>query len=141
MGKFIRLKKGFDINLAGKPAPTVTTIDHPETFAIKPTDFHGIYMPKVVVKEGDNVKAGTVLFHDKKNEQIVFTAPVSGEIAEIKRGDKRKLLEVRILADRSVEHVEFTKYSVSDLMSLSREKAQAQLLQSGVWTNIVQRPF
>jgi len=141
MGKFIRLKKGFDINLVGKAAPTIGTIDQPEIFAIKPTDFHGIYMPKVVVKEGDNVKAGSVLFHDKKNEQIAFTAPVSGEVVEIKRGEKRKLLEVKILADKAVEHVPFAKYSVSDIQSLTRDKAQAQLLQSGVWTNLVQRPF
>jgi Na+-transporting NADH:ubiquinone oxidoreductase subunit A len=141
MGKFIRLKRGFNINLAGKATPTIGSIDQPETFAIKPTDFYGIYMPKVVVKEGDNVKAGTVLFHDKKNEQIVFTAPVSGEIAEVKRGEKRKLLEVKILADKTVEYLPFTKYSVSDIQGLSREKAQVQMLQSGVWVNLVQRPY
>jgi Na+-transporting NADH:ubiquinone oxidoreductase subunit A len=141
MGRFIRLKKGYDIHLAGKAAPRVAAVDQPETFAIKPTDFHGIYMPKPVVKEGDTVKAGSVLFHDKRNEKIVFTAPVSGEVVEIKRGEKRKLLEIKILADKTVEHLPFTRYSVSELASLSREKALEQLLQSGVWVNIVQRPF
>lgn len=141
MGKFIRLKKGFNINLAGKAAPKVATIEQPETFAIKPTDFHGIYMPKVVVKEGDSVKAGSVLFHDKKHENIVFTAPVSGEVVEVKRGEKRKLLEVRILADKTIDYVQFEKYSVSDIVNLKREKALEQLLKSGVWLNIVQRPF
>ncbi len=141
MGKFIRLKKGFDINLAGKAALTLSDREQPETFAIKPTDFQGIYLPKVVVKEGDVVKAGAVLFHDKKNENIVFTAPVSGEVVEIKRGEKRKLLEVKILADKSIEYHPFTKYSVSDLSGVSREKAQEQLLTSGVWVNLVQRPF
>ncbi len=141
MGKFIRLKKGFDINLAGKAASKMATLEQPGTFAIKPTDFHGIYMPKPVVKEGDQVKAGSVLFHDKKNEQLVFTAPVSGEVVEIKRGDKRKLLEIRILADRNIEYVSFPRYSVSDLANLTREKALTQLLASGVWVNIVQRPF
>jgi Na+-transporting NADH:ubiquinone oxidoreductase subunit A len=141
MGKFIRLKKGFDINLAGKAASTIAPTEQPETFAIKPTDFHGIYMPKPVVKEGDQVKAGSVLFHDKKNEQIVFTAPVSGEVVEIKRGEKRKLLEIKILADKTVEYISFNKYSVSDLANLTREKALEQLLASGVWVNIVQRPF
>ena len=56
MGKTIRLKKGFDINLAGKAALTISDTEQPETFAIKPTDFHGIYLPKVMVKEGDTVK-------------------------------------------------------------------------------------
>ena len=141
MGKFIRLKKGFDINLAGKASPKTGTTEQPETFAIKPTDFQGIYMPKPVVKEGDQVKAGSALFHDKKHENVVFTAPVSGEVVEIKRGEKRKLLEVIVLADKSIEYVQFPKYSVSDLSGLTRDKAQQQMLESGVWVNIVQRPF
>lgn len=141
MGRFIRLKKGFDINIAGKAVPTLGSTDQPELFAIKPTDFHGIYMPKLMVKEGDTVKAGSPLFHDKKNEKIVFTAPVSGEVVEVKRGEKRKLLEVRILADKTIEYQSFTKYSVSEVASLSREAAQEQMLTSGVWVNLVQRPY
>ncbi len=141
MGRFIRLKKGYDIQLAGKATPRVAEIEQPETFVVKPTDFQGIYMPKPVVKEGDTVKAGSVLFHDKRNDKIVFTAPVSGEIVEVKRGEKRKLLEIKILADKTVEHHTFNKYSVSDLAHLTREKAIEQLLQSGVWVNLVQRPF
>jgi Na+-transporting NADH:ubiquinone oxidoreductase subunit A len=141
MGKFIRLKKGFDINLAGKAAPKISSVNYPETFAIKPTDFQGLYMPKVVIKEGDTVKAGSPLFHDKKHESIIFTAPVSGEIVEIKRGEKRKLLSVKILADKSIEYLNFNKYSVSEVANLSREKAQEQLLTSGVWLNLVQRPY
>jgi Na+-transporting NADH:ubiquinone oxidoreductase subunit A len=144
MGKNIRLKRGFDINLVGKAAPKTAaagSIEPGETFVIKPTDFHGVYLPKVLVKEGDTVKAGTPLFHDKRNDRLVFTAPVSGEVVEIKRGEKRKLLEIRILADSQVEHVPFTKYAESEIQSLSREKAQEQLLVSGVWLNLVQRPF
>ena len=104
MGKFIRLKKGFTINLAGKALPKVAEIEQPETFVIKPTDFYGTYMPKPVVKEGDTVKAGTTLFHDKKHENVLYAAPVSGEVVEIKRGEKRKLLEIKILADKKVEY-------------------------------------
>lgn len=141
MGKFIRLKKGFDINLQGRAFLKLAHTDQPETFAIKPTDFHGIYMPKVVVNEGDLVKAGSPLFLDKKNENIVFTAPVSGEVVEIKRGEKRKLLEIKILADSRVEHLPFTKFSVSEIANLTRQEAQQTLLRSGVWVNLVQRPF
>jgi Na+-transporting NADH:ubiquinone oxidoreductase subunit A len=141
MGKFIRLKKGFDINLAGKAALTLADVEQPETFAIKPPDFEGIYMPKMLVAQGDIVKAGSPLFHDKKNEKVVFTAPVSGEIVEVNRGEKRKLLEVKILADKEVEYVSFSRYSVSEITSLSREDAQEQLLRSGVWPNIIQRPY
>lgn len=141
MGKFIRIKKGFNINLAGKAAPKVTTIDHSDTFAIKPTDFQGMYLPKVMVKEGDSVKAGTPLFHDKRHANVVHVAPVSGEVVEVRRGEKRKLLEIRILADKQVDHVNFKKYSVSDLANLSAEEAQKQMLEAGVWPNIVQRPY
>lgn len=141
MGKFIRLKKGFTINLAGKAAPKVVETEQPETFVIKPTDFYGTYMPKSVVKEGDTVKAGTPLFHDKKHEQVLYTAPVSGEIVEIKRGEKRKLLEIKILADKKVEYASFNKYSVSDIANLPVAELKNQLLSSGVWPMIVQRPF
>lgn len=141
MGKFIRLKKGFDINLAGKAALRIAPTDQPETVAIKPSDFQGIYMPKMLVAEGDTVKAGSPLFHDKKNEKIVFTSPVSGEVVEIKRGEKRKLLEVKILADKTIEYQSFQKYSVSEIINLGRDNVQEQLLSSGVWLNLVQRPF
>lgn len=141
MGKFIRLKKGFSINLVGKASAKVVDIDQSETVVIKPTDFYGIYMPKVMVNVGDSVKAGTPLFHDKRHEQIVFTAPVSGEIVEVKRGEKRKLLEIKILADKKVEFESFKKYSVSDINNASASELKAQLMASGVWTNLVQRPF
>ena len=141
MGKFIRLKKGFNINLAGKAAPRIAEKEPAETVSVKPTDFHGLYMPKVTVKEGENVKAGTSLFYDKKFEQIQFTSPVSGEIVEIKRGEKRKLLEVKILADRKNEYLSFKKYTVSELANLSAEEIKSQLLESGAWPNLVQRPY
>jgi Na+-transporting NADH:ubiquinone oxidoreductase subunit A len=71
----------------------------------------------------------------------VFTAPVSGEIVEVKRGEKRKLLEIKILADKKVEFESFKKYSVSDINNASASELKAQLMASGVWTNLVQRPF
>lgn len=141
MGKFIRLKKGFNINLAGKAAPKISEVDPPETVVVKPTDFQGLYMPKPLVKEGDTVKAGTPLFHDKKNESIVFVAPVSGEVVEVKRGEKRKFLEVKILADRKIEYETFKKQSVSEIANLTSAEIKDQLLKAGVWPNLVQRPF
>src|SRR5262245_1582139 len=135
MGKYIRLRKGFTINLAGKAAPKIAETEQAETVSIKPTDFHGLYMPKVVVKEGDNVKAGTPLFHDKKLEQVAFTSPVSGEVVEIRRGEKRSLLEVVVLADKGTEYQPFRKYTVSEVANLAPAEIKAQLLASGVWLN------
>ncbi len=141
MSKSIKLKKGFDINLAGKAEKKIAEIDQPETFAYKPTSFQGILRPKVVVDEGDNVKAGTPILFDKKNDKVQHVAPVSGEIVEIRRGEKRKLLEVVILADKKIEYVEHKKFSVSEINNLSTEEAKTQLLESGTWVNLVQRPY
>ncbi|MBL6445484.1 Na(+)-translocating NADH-quinone reductase subunit A [Fulvivirga sp. 29W222] len=141
MSKFIKLKKGFDINLAGKAEKKIVEVEQPETFAYKPSSFHGILRPKLKVKEGDTVKAGTPILFDKKNDKVLHVAPVSGEIVEIRRGEKRKILEVVILADKSIEYETFDKYTVSDINGLSRENIVDQMLGSGVWPNLVQRPY
>ena len=141
MSKSIKLKKGFDINLAGKAEKKIIDIAQPETFALKPTDFLGMERPKLLVKEGDTVKSGSPVLYDKKFPDVIYTAPVSGEVVEIRRGAKRKLLEIVFLADKQIEYETFNTYTVSDLKGLSREVAQAQMLKSGVWANILQRPY
>lgn len=141
MGKFIRLRKGFNINLIGSASPKVSEPEFADTYSIKPTDFHGLYMPKPLVKEGDNVKAGTPLFSDKKFDQINFASPVSGEVVEVVRGEKRALIEIKILADKKMEYVPLRKYSVSEVNTISADEARDHMLKSGVWPNLVQRPF
>lgn len=141
MSSTIKIRKGFDINLKGKAEKKIAETPQPETFALKPSDFLGIKRPKLLVDEGDTVKAGTPIFYDRLGEKVMYCAPVSGEIAEIKRGAKRKVLEIKILADKQIEYVEFKKHSVSDIANLSKEEAEEQILKSGAWPNIVQRPF
>ena len=141
MSKSVKLKKGFTINLLGKAEKQLADTPQPETFAVKPTDFVGMLRPKALVDVGTNVKAGTPVLLDKKHDSIVYTSPVSGEVVEIKRGEKRLLLEIVILADQVTEYESFKSYSVSDLNNASREDIQPQLLQSGVWPNIIQRPY
>jgi len=141
MSHTIKLKKGFDINLAGKAEKKIAECDQPETFALKPTDFLGIERPKVMVSEGDTVKAGTPLLFCKMMEDVKYCAPVSGEIVEIKRGEKRKLLEIKILADKEVVSEEFKKFSVSDVTKVEKQEVINLMLQSGVWPNIIQRPY
>lgn len=141
MSQTIKLKKGFDLNLAGKAEKRTIEVPQPETYALKPTDFSGINRPKLVVKEGDNVKAGSPIFFERNVEDILYTSPVSGEVVEIKRGEKRKVLEVKILADKQVEFENFKKYSASDIGGLSKEDALEQLKKSGGWANIIQRPY
>ena len=141
MSQTIKLKKGFDINLAGKAENKTIEVTQPDTFALKPTDFSGLSRPKLLVKEGDNVKAGSPIFFERNVEDILYTSPVSGEIVEIKRGEKRKVLEVKILADKQVEFESFKSYSASDIGGISKEDALEQLKKSGGWTNIIQRPY
>jgi Na+-transporting NADH:ubiquinone oxidoreductase subunit A len=141
MSKTIKLKRGFDINIVGKPDKTIKSVSQPETFALKPTDFHHIIRPKLLVAEGDSVKVGTPIFFEKTMESVMFCSPVSGEVVEIKRGAKRKLLEIKILADKVMEYESFKSYSASDLQSLSRDAAVAHMCAHGVWPQLVQRPF
>jgi Na+-transporting NADH:ubiquinone oxidoreductase subunit A len=141
MSKTVNLKKGFDISLAGKAKKDVVGEVKSNIYALKPTDFLGIERPKVVVEVGDTVKAGSPLFFDKKQPEAVYVAPVSGEVVEIVRGDKRKLLEIKILADKQIEFEQFGKHSQSELKSMSKDDAKAKMLKGGVWPNIIQRPF
>jgi len=141
MSKTVKLKKGFDIKLAGKAEKQLADFKPSKTFAIKPTDFIGMLRPKVTVNEGDAVKAGTPILFDKAMEKVQYVAPVSGEIVEIKRGDRRKLLEIKILADSEISYETFDKFSESTLKSLSRADAIAQMTKGGVWPQIIQRPY
>lgn len=141
MPENIKLKRGFTINLAGKPAPTVSEPPFADTFALKPTDFPGLLRPKVTVNEGDTVKAGTPIMYDKKLHEVMYCAPVSGEVVEVIRGEKRKLLGIKILGDQKIEYETFKEHSISELPSLDKEAVQETLLKSGVWPQIIQRPF
>lgn len=141
MSANIKLKKGFDINLAGKAEKKIVSSELSDTFCIKPTDFIGMERPKVLVNVGDTVKAGTPIMLDKKLEKVIYASPVSGEVVEIVRGEKRKLLGIKILADKKIEYVEFPRLSVSDLQHVTHEQALERMLASGVWPNIVQRPY
>ena len=141
MSKTVKLRKGFDINLAGKAENKISDSLQSRTYALKPTDFIGMQRPKALVNVGDNVKAGTPILQDKKNDSVNYVSPVSGEIVDIKRGDKRKLLEIVILADTQIEYESFSKYSVSDLSKLDKDELKDHMLKAGVWPNIITRPY
>ena len=137
MSDQIRLKKGLDLPIAGAALCEVTKRVAPGLVAVKPTDFRGM-VPRLLVKEGDSVKAGTPLFADKKNPAVVFCSPVSGTVDAIVRGEKRKLLEVRVKADGKNEAEAF---SVPKISSLGKAEMTEVLLKCGVWPCLKQRPF
>lgn len=137
MSKYVKIKRGLDVKLKGAAEKIHGSAPAPDVYAIKPTDFTGI-VPKLLVKQGDQVKAGSPLFYSKTNEAVKFTSPVSGEVAEIVRGAKRKILEIRILPDKEILYQEFSK---ADPKALSREQVKNMLLESGAWPLVMQRPY
>ena len=106
MSKEIRISKGLDIRLVGEATHSITDAIKSNFYTIRPDDFHGV-TPKLAVKVGAKLKAGESVFFDKSNEAIKFVSPVSGEILEITRGEKRKILEIKIKADKTIS---FKKY-------------------------------
>ncbi len=136
MSVSIKIRKGLDIKLLGEAEKKITEVTS-DKFALKPPDFHGVF-PKLFVKEGDSVKAGTPVFFNKYRDNIIFTSPVSGTITEIHRGAKRKMLEIHIEADGKIEHESF---GTGDPGSMTKEQVTEKLLKSGIWSYIRQRPY
>ena len=137
MSNNIYLKKGLNIPINGVAAQTTKKVIVPDVVTIKPTDFRGL-VPKLLVREGDKVLAGTPVLADKMSQNILFSSPVSGVVAEVVRGEKRKLLEVRIKADAEQEYVDFGVKRVADM---SAEQIKEALLAAGLWPALVQRPY
>ncbi len=133
------LKKGFDIKLEGEADYSVDENHKVTTFAVQPKNFIGMSpIPKVIVEEGQEVKAGDHIFFDKKNPDVIYAAPVSGEVVGIKRGEKRSISEIVILADKEIK---YRKMESFDISNSSREELVTYMLDSGVWPHIRQRPY
>lgn len=137
MSDIIKIKRGVDIKLKGKAEQIYANANPAETIALKPDDFPGVRL-KLSVKEGDEVKAGTPVFFNKDREQVKICSPVSGEVAEVVRGAKRKILEVRILADKETKYLDF---GASDPSAMDADGIKNVLLSSGCWPLIRQRPY
>ena len=136
MSNNIVLKKGLNIPLAGVPDLAVKRTVTPDTVAVQPSDYKGLN-PRLLVREGDKVLAGSPVLADKKNPDVLVTSPVSGTVKEVVRGDKRKLLAVLVDADRDQEYLDFG--AAKD--NLTAEEVKDKLLKSGLWAAFVQRPY
>ena len=137
MSKSVRLSRGLNINLLGDADKVYASVKNHEIYALKPTDFHGL-TPKLTVKVGDSVLAGSIIFFDKYNEKIKFCSPVSGTIQDIVRGDKRRILEVIIKSNSEVKYV---SHSLANPKDLTREQIIDHMLEKGVWPFIRQKPY
>jgi Na+-transporting NADH:ubiquinone oxidoreductase subunit A len=137
MSEVIKIRKGLDIILKGKAEKIFIRPGPAELYAVKPTDFHNL-IPRLTVKVDSIVKAGTPLFYDKYHPEIYFTSPVSGQVTAINRGERRQILEVIIKADTEIEYESF---NIGDPSKLSAKEIKDNLLKSGLWPAIRQRPY
>lgn len=137
MANVIKLRKGLDINLKGKPSEEFIQCDKPGKYSLVPDDFTGV-TPKVVVKEQERVLAGSPLFIDKNHPEVKFVSPVSGVVASVERGARRKVMNIVVEADKSNEYLDFGK---KDPTKMSGAEVLNMMFEAGVFSFIRQRPY
>jgi len=137
MSQSFKIRKGYDLKLVGAAAQTDLGAVSASTYAVSPLDFPGI-TPKLAVKAGAQVKAGDTLFFDKDRPEVKICSPVSGEVAEVKRGAKRKILAVVVLADSEVAYAD---HGALDVAKADRSAVAAHLANTGAGAFITSRPY
>ncbi len=137
MSNDIKIKKGLDIKLKGAAEKATENAIISNFYTIRPDDFHSV-TPKLSVKVGAKVLAGEPLFYDKSNENIKFASPVSGEVIDIARGEKRKILSIKLQADKTQS---FHDFGAVNLDSAKEEDIKTKLMASGCWAFVKQRPY
>ena len=137
MSKDIKIKKGLNIPLKGEADKVFGNADRSDTFLVKPTDFKN-FTPKLIVKEGAEVLAGSPLFFNKEYPDVKVGSPVSGKVLEVVRGAKRKILGIKIEGDKETRYADFP---VVDANAMSREDVKKRLMDQCLWAFIKRRPF
>ena len=139
MGNYT-IKKGFDIELDGKPSCEVSDATGARVVGVKPQEIHGVRW-RLLVEEQESVKRGAPLLEDKKNPDFKLRAPASGKIISIVRGERRFVDTILIEVDGADDAVEFKKYDSAQLQKLCAEDVIAQLTETGYLAYLIQRPF
>ena len=137
MANVIKLHKGLDINLKGRATEQKIQLKSNGKYALMPDDFEGV-TPKVVVKEGDKVQAGDALFVNKQYPEVKFASPVSGTVSAVVRGERRKVLCVKVDADAQQSFVDFGK---KDVTKLDGKAVIDALLEAGLFGYMNQLPY
>ena len=137
MANVIKLRKGLDINLTGRAQEQMLPMISPTEYAVVPDDFPGL-TPKVTVREGDHVRTGDPLFVDKGCTEVSFASPVSGTVTAVERGERRKVLRVKIAPDAQQEYADF---GVKDVAGLTADNVKESLLQAGLFGYVNQLPY
>ena len=137
INQIIHLRKGLDIRLKGRAEEQKLQLKSNGKYALVPDDFEGV-TPKVVVREGDHVKAGDALFVNKQYPEIRFASPVSGKVIAVERGERRKVLCVKVEADAQQEFVDYGK---KDVTKMDGKAVIEALLEAGLFGYINQLPY
>ncbi len=135
----IKIKKGLDLPIAGEPEKTISDGAEVKTVAAVATDVSGI-RPRMAVQVGDRVRLGQVLYHDKRNPEVPFTAPGAGEVIAVNRGARRALQSVVIRLEGDDTET-FESWPASSLATLDQQTVRENLIASGLWTTLRTRPF
>jgi len=135
----IKIKKGLDLPISGKPEQLVEDARAVRSVALVGEDYPGM-KPTMLVQEGDVVRKGQALFSDKKNEGVLYTAPAAGRVSGIHRGAKRALLSVVIDVEGDAAET-FPAVGAEGIAGLTPERVTDSLIASGLWTALRTRPF
>ncbi len=136
-----RVRRGLDLPILGEPVQQIADPKHIQKVALVGANYPGM-KPTLKVAEGDRVRCGDTLFTDKLNELVRFTAPMSGRVAAINRGERRAFISLEIEADADAsDEIAFRSYGESALATASREDITTNLLESGLWTALRTRPY
>ena len=136
----INIKKGHDIRISGKPDKNIINLNNSNILAIMPTDFKGV-KPKLMVKEGDDVRIGSPLFFDKNKPDIKWASPGAGKIINIEYGARRVIQKIEISLNDKQDSIDYKEYNRSDIVNLDRKKVLNSILEANIFPIFRQRPF
>ena len=135
----IKIRRGLDLPIAGKPEQVIHDGPVISQVAVVGSDYPGM-KPTMAVREGDRVTLGQLLFTDKKTDGVKYTAPASGVVVEVNRGERRVFQSLVIDVDGS-EKEQFASYPADQLASLERSVVVENLVNSGQWVALRTRPY
>lgn len=137
MAGTIKIRKGLNIPMLGEAERVIAETYRPDTFMVRPVDFKGL-TPKALVKAGSEVKAGTPLFFSKDHPELTVASPVSGEVVEVVRGEKRVILGFKILADKETRYEE---HAPANITAMSRDEVMDRMKAQSLLAFIKRRPY
>lgn len=141
MTRQIKIKQGLDIPIAGAPVPVVESAPPVARVALLGSDYLGL-KPKMRIQQGDRVEQGQALFIDKRDPEVMFTAPGSGRVVAINRGARRTLQSVVIALDENeTDTSAYAHLAGSDPDAVAQDEIRSALFASGLWTAFRSRPF